>query len=420
MGVMRRRQFLALSALTGLSLARRGSGAPAARVVIVGGGFAGGCCALELRRLRPHTDITLIDAAASYVTCPMSNAVLVGLRDLRSITVERDGIARAGIRYVRARVTAVDATQRRVRLASGERLPYDRLVVAPGIRFRFGTPEGYDEAATALLPHAWQAGAQTELLAAQLRSMPDGGSVAISVPSGLMRCPPGPYERAGLIANWLRIHRPRAKVLIFDANNHFPRQDVFELAWREHYPGMIEWIPPSAGGEVRRIDAASRTLFTSAGAQRVAVANVIPPQAPAQLALTAGLATGHGWCPVRMDTFESQLVEHIHVIGDACIAGAMPKSASAAASQARQCAAAIAALLDGRAPPLAALDSVCYSLLTPDSAFAIRGQFMLTDGEIRARANSGESADSGPSARQVADASAWYADLRRRCFGEAL
>jgi sulfide dehydrogenase [flavocytochrome c] flavoprotein chain len=412
---MRRREFLGLLAATGLSHSGRAQSARA-RIVIVGGGFSGGCCALELHALSPQSAITLIDAQSQYVTCPMSNAALVGLRDLRSLTVTRAGVAAAGIRCLQARVSGVDADRRRVGLDSGEALPYDRLVIAPGIRFRYGTPEGYDTTAARQMPHAWEAGSQTELLAGQLRDMPDGGTVAICVPAGLMRCPPGPYERAGLIAGWLKAHRPRSKVLIFDANNHFPRQDVFQSAWQERYPEMIEWIPSTEGGTVTRVDPATRTLFTDAGAHRVAVANVIPPQAPAELALSAHLAQGHGWCPVNPQTFESQLVPGIHVIGDACIAGAMPKSASAGVSQARQCAAAIAAQLAGRSVPAATLDSVCYSMVAAESAFAIRGRFAVTDGELRTLESPQPPEDVAPSIMHMHEAMAWYAQLRQRCF----
>jgi hypothetical protein len=233
------------------------------------------------------------------------------------------------------------------------------------------------------MPHAWKAGAQTALLAAQLRAMRNGGVVAICVPGGLMRCPPAPYERAGLIADFLKTHKPRSKVLIFDANNHFPKMDRFIETWQRLYPGLIEWVPFTDGGTLVRVEADKSTLYTISGAHRVDVANVIPPQAPDWIAAEAGLASGHGWCPVKPESFESKTVDRVHVIGDACIADAMPKSASAAVSQARQCVLAVEALLTGREVPPPQFDSVCYSRLAPGRIMAINGRFRVEDGAIK-------------------------------------
>jgi NADPH-dependent 2,4-dienoyl-CoA reductase/sulfur reductase-like enzyme len=379
-----RRDFLRVAALAAAAAALPLRAASVrARVVIAGGGFAGAGCAMALRRVDPSIDVTLIDPDENYVTGPMSNAALVGWRSIDSITVSRAGLARAGVRVLRDRVVAIDASAHKVRLADGADLRYDRLVVAPGIRLLWDKPQGYDEAASRRFPHAWIPGRQTELLAAQLRAMDDGGVVAISVPTGLIRCPPGPYERATLIAAWLAQFKPRSKVLIFDANNHFPRQHVFKEAWKARYPGRVEWIASTDGGAVDRIDVEKSTLYTSRGAQRVAVANIIPPQAPGRLAVDAGLASAHGWCPVLAETFESTLAKDVHVIGDACIAGTMPKAASAAYSQAQHCARAIATLLAGKAPKTTELESVCYSLLARNEALAIHARFAAASGEIR-------------------------------------
>jgi NADPH-dependent 2,4-dienoyl-CoA reductase/sulfur reductase-like enzyme len=420
---VRRRQFIQLTVLAGVagvsSLTHGATNRAAhARVVIVGGGFGGSACALQLRRLNPAIEVTLVDPDDRYVTCPMSNEAIVGLRQMRSITVTRDGLRRAGVHVARDRAVAIDGVRRHVRLHAGATLAYDKLVVAPGIRFLWGMPEGYDERAAERMPHAWKAGRQTEILAAQLRAMDDGGIVAISVPTGLIRCPPGPYERASLIADFLKRHKPRSKVLIFDANNRFPRQDVFESAWKEFYPGLIEWIPVVQGGAVLRVDARTSTLHTEHGAQRVAVANIIPPQAPDRIALDAGLSSGHGWCAVQRTSFESESVPHVHVIGDACIADAMPKSASAAGSQAKQCARAIVAALEEAEIPEPELESVCYSLLAPGNALSIHGRFRLRDGRIResdasvdARAKSTSGSD------EAKRAEAWYAEILADSFG---
>lgn len=414
--MMRRRTFLTTVLLAAAAKARATevSVRVRAHVAIVGGGFAGSSCALALRHADPNINVTLIDPDDRYVTCPMSNEAIVGERSLASLTVDRNGLARAGVRVRRERVRTIDAEPRSVSLASGESLRYDRLVVAPGIRFLWGTPEGYDEDASNSLPHAWRAGAQTELLAQQLRAMEDGGVVAISVPGGLMRCPPAPYERASLIADYLKRHKPRSKVLIFDANNHFPRQPDFTEAWKASYADMIEWISPLDGGIVERVDAKTRTLYTSNGAQRVAVANIIPPQAPGQLAADVGLSTGHGWCPVVADTFESKNIPGVYVIGDACIAGAMPKAASAAHSQALRCAAAIVEQLGGNKMPEAAFDSVCYSLLAPNRALSIHGSFHVADGEIvpSMRAMLARTAED-----EAKRANAWYSQIVTESFG---
>lgn len=417
MGVIRRREFLRAGLLTAAALPWRAGAAAAARVVVAGGGFAGAGCALALRRLAPEIDVTLVDPHDRYMTCPMSNAVLAQLRSLQSITIDRAGLMRAGVRYVRDSVIGIDPQQRSVRLANDVALPYDRLVVAPGIRLLYGQPEGYDAAAALRMPHAWEAGPATGLLARQLQAVPDGGTVAISVPAGLMRCPPGPYERASLFAFWLKAHRARCKVLIFDSNNHFPRQDVFSAAWEDLYPGMIEWVPPAAGGVVTRIDAATHTLYSASGAHRVSLANIIPPQAPGALAQLHDLSSGHGWCPVDPLTFESQTVKGIHVIGDACIAGAMPKAASAARSQALQCAAAIATSLAERPPLVTELESVCFSLLGSRTALAIHGHFRIVGDRIESVAAPAETSDTGATPARLAEAQGWYHDIRAVCFG---
>jgi sulfide dehydrogenase [flavocytochrome c] flavoprotein chain len=419
---MRRRAFLQLSAnIAGAGILRQGYAAPGqprakAHVVVVGGGFAGAACALSLRSRNPAIGVTLIDPDERYVTCPMSNSVLAGLRDLGSISVSRSGLERAGIKYIRGRVSALDTRSRRARIGGGASFGYDRLVMAPGIRFLWERLPGTSEIAARVMPHAWQGGGQTEILAAQLRAMRSGGVIAISVPSGPMRCPPGPFERASLIAGYLQQHNPRAKVLIFDANNHFPRQDVFTEAWRSLYPGMIEWIPVLEGGAVIRVDPQTMTLHTSQGAHRVEVANIIPPQAPGLLAVQSGLASDHGWCPVKPETFESTAVADVHVIGDACIADPMPKAASSAAAQAMQCALAIIASLGGQEPPEPQLESVCYSRLAPDSALSIHGRYRLADGAIR-QIPGLEDPGAGRSAQEARNAEDWYTRIVRDSFG---
>jgi sulfide dehydrogenase [flavocytochrome c] flavoprotein subunit len=412
---VKRRTFIGAASLAAsVAIAPRIARAAKPRVAIVGGGFGGSAAALFLKRADPALDVTLVDPDARYATCPMSNEALVGARSLASLTVSREGLRRAGVRFVRARAQALDADARELRLDDGARIAYDACIVAPGIRFLWGTPEDYDASAAMRMPHAWQAGAQTLGLAKLLRAMDDGGTFAISVPAGLMRCPPGPYERASLVAEYLGRHKPRSKVLIFDANNRFPRQETFIAAWRELYGKRIEWIPVTEGGAVARVDPKTNTLHTPSGAHRVALANVIPPQAPGAFALGAGLCAGHGWCPVDPSTFESTRVAGVHVIGDACIADAMPKAASSASSQARQCAAAILARFAHREPPAPALDSVCYSALALDRSLAIDARFRVEGAHILAEP---APAPSLPSSAAHAAAERWYRAIREASFG---
>jgi len=412
---VKRRTFIRAAALCASAIAARPVRAAKARIAIVGGGFGGSACALLLKQADPSLDVTLIDPDDGYVTCPMSNEVIVGARTIDSLMLTREGLRRAGVRFVRGRATAIDAGKRTLRLGNGEGLAYDVAIIAPGIRFLWGTPEGYDETASKEMPHAWEAGAQTTLLAQRLRAMDDGGVFAISVPSGLMRCPPGPYERASLVAEFLARHKPRSKVLIFDANNRFPQQGAFTAAWDALYRGRIEWIAVTEGGAVQRVDVRTSTLITSSGSHRVSLANVIPPQAPAKFAADAGLASGHGWCPVDPSSFESTMLPHVHVIGDACIADAMPKAASAALSQARQCVAAIIARLGGHEAPMPQLDSVCYSALALDRSLAIRARFRVANGHIESQADATGAVP--PSIAEHDAALAWYRSIRAMSFG---
>jgi NADPH-dependent 2,4-dienoyl-CoA reductase/sulfur reductase-like enzyme len=428
-GKVTRRAFLAASAVStaaalnarlraGAAVVGRAAAARpgAARIVIVGGGFAGAACALELRALGPALEVLLVDPDERYATCPMSNSVIAGLRAMSSITVPRAGLARAGVHVVRDTVVAIDSARRQALLRGGAAFAYDRLVLAAGIRLLWGRPLGYSESAAVRMPHAWQAGAQTRLLAAQLAAVRPGGVVAISVPAGPMRCPPGPFERASLMAAYLSRRARRAKVLIYDANNHFPRQEAFSAAWQELYPGTIEWIPVTEGGALERVDAERMTLYGSRGAQRADVINIIPPQAPALIAVQAGLASDHGWCPVDPATFESTLVRGVHVIGDACIAEPMPKAASAAHAQARQCARAVATAFGGDLPPPPVMDSVCYSMLAPDRALSIHARFETHDGVIAALPEA-QSAVTASEQDEARNAASWYRRIVAESFG---
>jgi sulfide dehydrogenase [flavocytochrome c] flavoprotein chain len=373
---VKRRGFLgAAAAAVVLPVQNLRGRAPTARVTVIGGGFAGASCARALKKTDPRIAVTLVEPNAVFQACPMSNAVIAGLREMDQQRFTYEAIKAEGVTLVPLAAMAIDPGARSVALSDGTRVGYDRLVLAPGIDIHWDALPGYDEAAAQRMPHAWQAGEQTLLLRSQLQAMDDGGLVVISAPAGPSRCPPGPYERASLIAHYLKARKPRSKVIVLDAKDTFPRQRLFLAAWRELYPGIIEWIPLSSGGQVVSVDAATRTLVTDFERYRAAVANVIAPQKAARIAAAAGVADRSGWCPIDPVTFESKLQPNIHVIGDAAITGAMPKSAFGAHAEAGSCATAVVALLAGRALESSSLTNACYSLVAPDFGIAEVGAY---------------------------------------------
>jgi sulfide dehydrogenase [flavocytochrome c] flavoprotein chain len=363
-----------------------GGGAASRRVVVVGGGFGGATAARAIRLLDPSIAVTLIERDRRHVCCPFSNHVLAGLRSLDDLVVGYDALAaRHGVRVVNDEATAIDADDREVRTRGGGRFAYDRLIVAPGIDFDGAAVEGFDAAATPLLlPHAWKAGEQTLLLRRQIEAMPDGGTVLISVPPSPYRCPGAPYERACLIAWYLRRHKPRSKVVVLDANPEIVAlPDHFRKVWKTRYDGMVEYLP---GRMVPQVDGHARTLLVDGIEPFIGdVVNFIPPQRAGALARQAGLAGAGGqWCPVHADTFESKLVSGIHVIGDAALAGAMPKSGTSANGQAKVCAANVVALMNGTAVSDFSGINVCYSAVAADEAISVGAVFRSSGDEIAA------------------------------------
>ena len=251
---------------------------------MIGGGFGGASCARALKAIDPKLQVTLVEPNKTFTACPFSNNVIAGLRSIEAQQFGYDKIAAGGVTVVAQAATAIDAAARTVGLADGTSLSYDRLVLSPGVDLRFDALQGYDEAAAAKMPHAWKAGEQTLLLRKQLEAMDDGGLVVIAVPANPFRCPPGPYERACLIAHYLKTKKPRSKLLILDAKDTFSKQRLFQNAWKELYPGMIEWVSLSQGGKVNAVDPATNTLITDFGNHAAQVANVIPPQRAGRIA----------------------------------------------------------------------------------------------------------------------------------------
>ena len=416
-----RRTFLKLAGAAGLAAPSLASAQGAGRVVVVGGGFGGATAARTLKQLDPKLNVTLVEPNPIYTACPFSNSVLANLREMSQQQFRYDGIKAAGVTVAETSATAIDALARTVTLADGTQLSWDRLVLSPGIDFDWGAIPGYDEAAAQKMPHAWKAGAQTVLLRQQIQDMRDGGLVVMSSPPNPFRCPPGPYERASLIAYWLSIWKPKSKLLLLDSKDAFSKQRLFQDGWAQLYPGTIEWVPLSKGGKVTSVDPATLTLTTEFGSHKADVANVIPPQKAGAIAAKARVADRTGWCPVEPVAFESTLQRGIHVLGDAAIMGAMPKSAFAANAQAKVCAAAIVELLAGRVPQQPLLINTCYSLLAADYGISIAGVYRPDKGLLADIPGAGGvsplSAVGGLRGQEALYASSWFRTITAETFG---
>jgi len=391
----------------------------AARVVVVGGGFGGASCARALRKLDPKLQVTLIEPGRIFTACPFSNEVIAGLRELQAQQFTYDSVATEGVSVIVQAATTIDPQVRKIGLADGGSVNYDRLVLAPGIDLRFDALPGYDEDAALKMPHAWKAGEQTILLRKQIEAMEDGGTVVLAVPAAPLRCPPAPYERASLIAHYLKAKKPRSKILILDAKDSFSQQKLFEAAWKELYPGMIERIALSQGGRVTSVDPATNTIITDFGNYTAQVASVIPPQKAGRIAEIAGAADNTGWCPIDPVNFASKLVPNVHVIGDAAISGGIPKSASAAHAQGKACAAAIVNLLAGKSPEMPRLTGACYNTVAPGYAFSLSGVYQPRDGQF-AEVESATSPVNAPRevrAREAEAAENWFKTITVDAFG---
>lgn len=376
---MQRRQFVqtlgagsALGAAGFMSgCASMGGGASIGKVVVIGGGYGGATAAKYLRMFSDHTvDVTLVEPNAAFVSCPISNLVVGGYKTMADITTPYDNLqSRHGVKLVKDMVTAIDADKKVVKLAGGGELPYDRVIVSPGIDFMWETLPGMASAAAKdKVLHAWKAGPQTVALRKQLEAMPDGGVYALTIPRAPYRCPPGPYERACLVASYFKKAKPKSKVIIFDANDDIQsKKGLFMKAWSEHYKGIIEYRPKH---NVVDVDAATNTLkFEFNDDFKASVANVVPDMRAGDIAVKTGLATANKrWCEIDWLTFESVAVKNVHVLGDALqIAPLMPKSGHMANQHAKTCAAAVVSLLQGKAPPaLPIYANTCYSFVTDE------------------------------------------------------
>jgi sulfide dehydrogenase [flavocytochrome c] flavoprotein subunit len=373
---MNRREFLkagaAGAALGGVAgCAGMPGSAAKGRVAVVGGGYGGATAAKYIRMLDPSIEVVLIEPADVFVSCPISNMVLGGFRTLGEITIPYSGLERHGVRVVRDSATAIDVERREVRLARGDAVKFDRVIVSPGVDFMWeGLPGMASPESQVRIPHAWKAGTQTGLLRRQLVNMRDGGVYVITVPLAPYRCPPGPYERVSQVAAYFKAAKPRSKIIILDENPDVTSKGpLFKKAWAELYPNMIEY---RGNMKTVDVDAPGFTVKLEFGDQRGDVLNVVPPQRAGEIAKPF-ITANRRWCEVDWLTFESKAVKGVHILGDSLqIAPAMPKSATMANGHGKVCAAAVVALLNNEAPnPSPVLMNTCYSMVSDKLAIHV-------------------------------------------------
>lgn len=389
-----------------------------ARVIVVGGGFGGLNVAKAIKRLAPECQVTLIDRNPSHTRCLGSNWVIGGFASERGLQHDLPSpLAAENISFRVGEVVGVSHNPQRLYLAEGETLSFDRLILSPGIDFRWDQIPGMSESLSRQIPHAYKGG-QAGLLADQIKSMRQGGTLIITAPQNPYRCPPGPYERASLVAAYFKQHNPTAKILILDAKSRFSKQKAFTAAWDRYYPGMIEWISHETEGEIDHIDTRKRTVHMAFNRFQADVLNVIPPQKAGRLGEQLGLTDASGWCDVDPMTFESKRYPSIHVIGDAATIGPMPKSAFAAQSEARACAVAVIQSLLERPPIEPRFINHCYSLIDQRHAISITGVYGFKRGSKELiTLSQGETPPGALGETEAAEAYGWYQLILEQTFG---
>lgn len=408
----------------GLARPSLAQGAP--KVVIIGGGPGGATVANQIKSADPAIEVTLIEPKEAFTTCFYSNLFIGGFRSFASITHSYDGLVRRGIRVVHDTAAAVDTAGKTVGLANGASVPYDRLVIAPGIDIKYSSIEGYSQEAAQIMPHAWQAGPQTLLLKEKLLAMSDGGVVVMAIPDNPFRCPPGPYERACMIAHFLKTRKPKSKLILFDAKKTFSKQSVFEEAFNEYYKDIIEVNLTNEidDNAVARVDPATGDVTTRSGrTERAAVANIIPAQSAGNIAKMAGCTDGD-WCTINAENFSSVSVRDVYVVGDAAIAADMPKSAFAAASQGTVVAADIVADLRGKPRTSGRYRNTCWSMLAPENSAKIGADYTagMKDGKPHLDPHDSFISKPGESAdlrrETYNESAAWYESFTKTLFAK--
>ncbi len=384
------------------------------KVVVVGGGPGGATVAKYVAK-DGGIDVVLVEPAKRFTTCFHSNLYLGGFKTWEEITHSYDKITKAyGIKHVQQMAVSVDRDKKTVKLANGSLQPYDRLVLAPGIDLKFDSVPGWSEEASRKLPHAWQAGAQTQLLKRQLNALSDGSTIVMIAPPNPYRCPPGPYERVSMMAHVLKAKgHKKSRIVIIDPKENFSKQGLFMEGWERHYPGMVEWQDPKMHGGVKNVDAKAMTVKTDLGETKAQLINVIPAQMAGKIARDAGLANASGFCPINPENMRSASDANVYLVGDACIPGDMPKSGFSANSQAKVAAVMIRGeLANGRTFP-ARYTNTCWSLIETDDTVKVGGSYAPKDGKIAATetfvSKTGESRELRKQTQQ--ENIGWYAGI---------
>jgi len=395
-----------------------GHGKP--RVVVVGGGAGGATAARYIAKdSKGEIDVTLIEPTRTYYTCFFSNLFLGGFKQLSDIAHTYGTLASDyGINVVHDWATGVDRDAKTVTLAGGGTVPYDKLILSPGIDFIDGSVPGWDQSAQNKMPHAYKAGSQTELLKAQIQAMPEGGLFVMVAPPNPFRCPPGPYERISMIAHTLKATNPTAKILIADPKEKFSKQGLFEEGWQNHYGGMIERIGPDFGGGNVSVDPDAMTVDIDGEVEKADVVNVIPAQKAGRIAEIAGVTDGN-WAPVNAADMSSKADPDIYVLGDASAQGDMPKSGFSANSQAKVCANAVRGALTGSRVFPAKFSNTCWSLIDTDNGVKVGATYEATAEKI-AKVDGFVSQTGEDAALRKAtyeESEGWYSGITSDMFG---
>jgi sulfide dehydrogenase [flavocytochrome c] flavoprotein chain len=392
------------------------------RVVVIGGGAGGATAAKYIAKdSEGKIAVTLVEENVNYQTCFHSNLYLGGYREYNSILHSYAGLQKHGVEIVRARATFIDSDKKEVVLKDGRRLKYDRVVVSPGIDLKYDSVPGWSQAAEEMMPHGWKPGAQTRLLRRRLDAVPNGGNIVMIAPPNPYRCPPGPYERVSMMAHALKkAGKTRSKIFVIDPKEMFSKQGLFQEGWEKHYKGMVEWIGPKIHDGIKSVDPKTNTVVTGFETYKnAALVNVIPAQMAGAVARDSKLTNSTGYCPIKPETMQSTVDANVYILGDASIAGDMPKSAFSANSQAKVAAMMIRGDLTGSRTFSARYTNTCWSLIETDDAVKVGGTYEAKDGKITTVtpliSKTGETAEIRKETQ--AENMGWYAGITADIFG---